>query len=112
MTKPVEVKLKPCPLCASADVEIRESITDALVACNFCGARTGMVYLGANEASNAAKIRECVVAWNTRHEATRELVESANDVMAWHYRVEGKDPESHTALGRLHAALAKHTGGE
>ena len=61
-------KLEPCPFCGSHDVELRESITDALVACNNCGSRTGLVYLGASEAANEAKKREVVAAWNTRLE--------------------------------------------
>jgi len=59
-------ELKPCPFCASRDVEQRETITDAMVACNNCGGRTGFVYLGASGASNAAKLRELRAAWNTR----------------------------------------------
>lgn len=59
-------ELKPCAYCGSADVEVRQSITDALVACNNCGCRTGFVYFGADDAANAAKIREAVAIWNTR----------------------------------------------
>ena len=59
-------ELKPCPFCESRDVEQRETITDAMVACNNCGGRTGLVYFGASEASNAAKLRELRAAWNTR----------------------------------------------
>lgn len=58
--------LKPCPFCNSPDVEVRESITDAMMACNNCGCRTGFVYLGASDASNAAKLRELVEVWNAR----------------------------------------------
>lgn len=60
------MEVKPCPFCGSADVELRESITDAYIACNNCGSRTGLVYLGASDAENAAKIREAVTVWNTR----------------------------------------------
>lgn len=58
--------LLPCPFCRSADVEVRESITDAMVACNNCGSRTGLVFLGASYEANVAKIREAVNIWNTR----------------------------------------------
>lgn len=58
--------LLPCPFCGTRDVEVRESITDALIACKNCGCRTGFVYLGASDASNAAKMRELVEVWNTR----------------------------------------------
>ncbi len=51
----MDSELKACPHCASNDVEGRESITDYYVACCNCGARTGLVYLGASDAANAAK---------------------------------------------------------
>jgi hypothetical protein len=58
--------LLPCAHCASGDTELRVSITDAMVACNNCGCRTGLVYLGADEASNAFRLREVAAVWNTR----------------------------------------------
>ena len=61
-----EELLKPCPFCGSSDVDVRETIADALVACNICSCRTGFVYLVDNEASNAARIRGAIAAWNTR----------------------------------------------
>lgn len=54
-----------CPHCGG-DAEVRESVSDAQIACNICGCRTGFVYLGADEASNAAKINEAVDIWNRR----------------------------------------------
>jgi Lar family restriction alleviation protein len=59
-------ELRPCPFCGSGDVEVHETITDAMVACNNCGSRTGLVFLGASDAENAAKIREAVAIWNGR----------------------------------------------
>jgi Lar family restriction alleviation protein len=72
------VELLPCPFCGASDAEVRKSLTDALVACNNCGSRTGLVYLGADDATNAAKVREAVAIWNTRHtpEPATELVEA------------------------------------
>lgn len=61
-----DAALLPCPFCGTKDVEVRESITDAMIACNNCGCRTGLVYLGASDASNAAKLREVAEVWNTR----------------------------------------------
>ncbi len=55
----------PCPFCGG-DAELRESITDAMVACNICGCRTGFVYLGANEGSNGARKLEAISIWNAR----------------------------------------------
>jgi hypothetical protein len=59
-------ELKPCPFCQSAGVELRETVTDAQIACNNCGCRTGLVYLVADDASNAARLRELTEIWNTR----------------------------------------------
>ena len=59
-------ELKPCPFCASSDVELRESIFDINIACNSCGCRTGLLFLGASNASNAAKKVEIIGVWNTR----------------------------------------------
>ena len=64
--RPSEDALEPCPFCNSPDVELRESVTDAMIACNNCGCRTGFVYLGASEASNANRIKELRAAWNLR----------------------------------------------
>lgn len=61
----------PCPHCRG-DAEVRESVSDAYVACNVCGCRTGMVYLGASDASNAAKIREAIDVWNRRPDSPTE----------------------------------------
>lgn len=60
------VELKPCPFCGSTEIEQEETITDAAVICRNCGSRTGLVFLGASEASNAAKMREQRDLWNTR----------------------------------------------
>ena len=38
------------------------------------------------------------------------LADALRDVLAWFYRIEGKDPQSHTALGRAAAALADWEG--
>ena len=59
-------ELEPCAHCRSCDVEVARSLTDACIVCNNCGCRTGFVYLGADDAANAAKIREAVTIWNTR----------------------------------------------
>lgn len=61
-----EAILKPCPFCGGEDVEIRRTITVAMVACNNCGGKSGLVYFGANEATNAYKTRELTDTWNTR----------------------------------------------
>lgn len=60
MTKPDK-----CPFCGGK-AEVRESISDAHVVCNDCGCRTGLVYFGADDAANAAKINEAVAVWNNR----------------------------------------------
>ena len=59
-------EFKSCPFCGSADVELRESITDEQITCCHCGARSGLIYLGASDAVNAANRRVLVSAWNTR----------------------------------------------
>ncbi len=58
--------LLPCPFCGSADVELRESITDACIACNNCGCRTGFAQLGRDNASAAFSKRGVAAVWNTR----------------------------------------------
>lgn len=58
--------LKGCPFCGSRDVELRVTITDALVACNKCGCRTGLMFLGKDDASNAFRLREVSDIWNNR----------------------------------------------
>jgi len=64
-------ELLPCPFCGSHDVELRKSITDAMVACNNCGARTGFIYLGRSDEVNAANLRLLSAAWNTRQPAAK-----------------------------------------
>lgn len=81
--------LKPCPFCASKDVEVRATITDVQVCCNNCGARTGLVYLGADDVANALQTKLAITAWNTRPnsdaDALRDLeaCERAIDRMGW-----------------------------
>ena len=73
-------ELKPCAHCGSVDVEGRESVTDYYVACCNCGARTGLVYLGPDDAANAAKKIEAIVAWNHRpgdETLARKVLEAA-----------------------------------
>jgi hypothetical protein len=65
-------ELKPCAHCASKDVELRQSIADGYIACNNCGCRTGLVFYGASDASNAARDRELVEVWNTRASPTND----------------------------------------
>lgn len=70
MTKPVEVTLKPCPFCGPRMVEpdlwnSPDGSTRWQVNCGGCGASAG----------NCASREKAIAAWNTRHEATRELVE-------------------------------------
>ena len=74
MTDKPTQELKPCAHCGSSDVELRESITDAMVACNNCGARSGLVYFGASEAANANELKRLVTAWNTRSGDATELL--------------------------------------
>jgi Lar family restriction alleviation protein len=64
VNKPTE--LLPCPFCGSTEIEQEETITDAAVICRNCGSRTGFVFLGASDASNAFKMREQRDLWNTR----------------------------------------------
>ena len=77
----VTQELKPCPFCGSRDVELRESITDAMVACNNCGGRSGLVYFGASEAGNAVELRNLRTAWNTRSGDATELLREARSVL-------------------------------
>ena len=57
----------------------------------------------------AKNVRYIVHAANNFPKA-QALADALRDVLAWFYRIEGKDPQSHTALGRAAAALADWEG--
>lgn len=118
MTKTVlQAKLLPCPFCASVDVELRESVSDEMIACCDCGARTGIIRLGPCDAVNAAERRNLIAAWNRRDHAEQARIEErergkplreAADAMLYAF-AEGVDwtPEKKTAFHSLAIAIRK-----
>jgi hypothetical protein len=70
-SEPSGGEMKACPCCSSADVELRKSQTEAYVACNSCGLRTGLVWLSDDatadgQAMNAGRCNQAIAAWNAR----------------------------------------------
>jgi len=100
-----DAKLLPCPFCGG-EAELRESVTDAAVACCDCGARTGFVYFGASEAANAAKKRDLSTAWNTRATHCTTCTEAtAAIIAAAEARIEEVNRYHKKRLGTYKAAL-------
>jgi hypothetical protein len=62
---------------------MRESITDVMVACNNCGSRTGLGFLGAGDAANAAVKREVCGNWNTRVATPPVPAGEVGELVAW-----------------------------
>lgn len=107
----MQSELKPCAHCGSSDIEDRESVSDYYVACRNCGARTGLVYLGASDAANAFKKRELIAAWNTRA-SDAEIARLTEALRA----AEEREMGLREALGATESAIAEYyrywTGGE
>lgn len=82
--------LEPCPFCASHDVEKREGESDAYIACNNCGGRTGLIWFGADKAAKAARMVDLIAAWNQRPQPSGDEIERVARAICV---AQGDDPE-------------------